>query len=136
MSDSNIDETIFLCYSCHKKGCDPTMKKSFWAICIATIALICIFGVTASAYTMAGDDHISDKNGFYYSKTGISPEYGWLYAPDGKLIEEGFLTAYDYSPDRGMANVAFESGKSYYTSPSNFMYRTYTVAERQAIGRP
>ena len=112
------------------------MKKKICMICVMVAILVSVLGISAFAYSAAGDGYEFNDNGFYYSKTGVSPEYGWLYAPNGTLIQEGFLREYKYKPSRGMASVTFEDGKSYYTDPSNFMYRTYTVAERQAIGRP
>ena len=112
------------------------MKKKICAVCIISAIFISVLGLSAFAYSAVGNNYLMDDNGFYYTTDGVSPEYGWLYTPNGTLIQEGFLTEYKYKPARGMASVTFEGGKSYYTSPSNFMYRTYTIAERQAIGRP
>ena len=112
------------------------MKKKICAVCIFCVVFISTVSATAFAYSASGSGFMFDDNGFYYTADGISPEYGWLYAPDGRLLQEGFLKEYKYKPERGMASVTFEGGTSYYTSPSNLIYRTYTIAERQAIGRP
>ena len=112
------------------------MKKKICAVCIALAVVVCLFCTSAFAYEAVGDHYLFNDNGFWYDMDGISPEYGWVYAPNGTLLQEGFLRKYEYNPERGMATVMFEGGNEYHVAPSNTMYRTYSLTERQALGRP
>lgn len=110
------------------------MKKKFF---VALIAISLVMLSVLQCYATEPVESIDETNkgsitswgmleddGFFVDSDKQSPYYGWLYAPDGKLLIEGYLDMYSYYPSKGYASIAFRTAsglKSYYSHPSNLI---------------
>ena len=126
------------------RGREACMKKRTWILGIAMAALLffVLIGGTAVAATPQSEPEensasaihswVTQNGEGFYTDEGKSTYYGRLYAPDGKLVREGYVSSYLYLTQRGYASVCFEDAsgrkekKAYYTSPVNLLMEDRT----------